>query len=54
MEGLRLSFIYGLREISCQLLPAGGSMDPRNVLQLLFSEKSQLPETQQPLKLEKI
>jgi hypothetical protein len=41
--GLRLSFvdIYGLREISCQLLPAGGSMVTKYVWQLSFSEKSQ-------------
>jgi hypothetical protein len=28
-------------EISCQFLPPGGSMVPRYILQLLFSEKSQ-------------
>jgi hypothetical protein len=28
-------------DISCQLLAPGGSMGPRYVLQLLFSEKSQ-------------
>jgi hypothetical protein len=35
-------------EISCQFLQPGGSMVPRYILQLLFSEKSQ----KQPLKLE--
>ncbi len=28
-------------DISCQILPPGGSIGPRNVLQLIFSENSQ-------------
>jgi hypothetical protein len=40
--------------ISCQFLPPGGSVVPRYLLKLLFSEKSQnCKKTQQPLKLEK-
>jgi hypothetical protein len=40
-------------EISCQFLALGGSMGPRYVLQLLFSEKSQdRLKNEQPLELE--
>jgi hypothetical protein len=33
--------VEGWGDISCQILPPGGSIGPRNVLQLIFSEKSQ-------------
>jgi hypothetical protein len=32
---------YTIREMSCQFPPPGGSIGPRFVSQLLFSEKSQ-------------
>ncbi len=38
---LQRGVVFQWREISCQFLPPGGSMGPRYVLQLLFSEKSQ-------------
>jgi hypothetical protein len=37
----RYKYPTALRVISCQFLPPGGSTGPRNVLQLLFCEKSQ-------------
>jgi hypothetical protein len=40
-EKAKVLFKLAMGEISCHYLPPGGSIVPRYVLQLLFSEKSQ-------------